>query len=699
MNVVWWGRERRPPSTPLARPQRLVNGDFGPRPQLLAAQARDVNRMIRTRRPTFTADWFDPGADDPLVVDAGGALVELFSAQMSAVLTRLNQLPDKALVEFFRVADVRPAPARAAEAIVRFTVAASAARSTLVPEGFQLSASPADGSDDPIIFETQASLHATPADLSELYVQEGSVRRDVRAENAEPTQRYFAFGARPRVGNALLIGLGNETVASPEPHLSLGLAIAAPATTPAPASRGGLATAARAPAPVLRWEALVDGVFEAMGVRADDTAVLGRSGVVELRTPRRWQASTLEGTESPRYWLRLRLIHGQFSRPPELLFVAPNMVAVKAVRTIRDDVLEPLEETAQDLFRATVPTPGARTQMRLRNTPIVPDSLTIEIDTTPLDEGDNATMIWKERPELESARPDEQVFTLDPGAGVVTFGDGIAGAAIPPGFRNVRARSYQTGGGKAGAVDADQISTLVNAAPFVTGVTNPLPASGGTDRQSRIETIRQGANLIRSGQRAVTIADYALLARFTSGAEVVRAHAISGFHPSLRGQRIPGVVGVLVVPPIRGAGPPVPTEAELDAVARHLVEQAAPAGIEVVAASPRYRRLRTRVSFQPRRDADIGTTVRQLLSALNQYVHPLSGGADRQGWPFGSTLFFTDLIRQLFDQVADVIAIPRLRITIDGVPQELCANVSLGPDELFWPEAHEVFPDEAEDRS
>lgn len=236
-------------------------------------------------------------------------------------------------------------------------------------------------------------------------------------------------------------------------------------------------------------------------------------------------------------------------------------------------------------------------------------------------------------------------------------------------------------------------SPHLHSASFVTEVTNPLPASGGTDPENQSNAVRYGPETIRARGRALTVADYALLARQASGARVARARALSGFHPAFPGLPTPGVVGVLIVPLPEDAstGPPIPTEQDLRAVAHHLSKEVAPAGVEVVAGAPRYRRVRARVGFVSDRAADVGRIVRSIADALNSYLDPLKGGDNGEGWPFGDALVFTSLIGWLL-KVADVRAIPRLQLIVNGVTQPACTDVPLRRDELFWPEGHEVFP-------
>jgi predicted phage baseplate assembly protein len=338
--------------------------------------------------------------------------------------------------------------------------------------------------------------------------------------------------------------------------------------------------------------------------------------------------------------------------------------------------------------------------MQLGATPVIPGSLIVSIDETPLTEDDDRPpeeSRWKEVDELLSHGPNDRVFTLDPVTGVVTFGDGRHGAAVPPGFRNVRAEKYEVGGGRAGAVADDEITTLLNSAPFLTEASNPLPASGGTDAEDRSVAVQRGPATIRARDRAVTVTDYALLARFAPGADVRRAHAIANFHPLYPGGSTPGVVGVLVVPPVQDAGPPIPDEQTLRAVSEHLSDKKAPAGVEVVAAAPVYRRIRVEAGFVADPAANTGEIIRTFIEEFNRYVDPLQGGEDGNGWPFGGTLFFSELLRHLLQTVPNVRAISPLRLLVDGAPKGPCSDVPLGRTELFWPDRHQVIPVEGEE--
>jgi predicted phage baseplate assembly protein len=306
---------------------------------------------------------------------------------------------------------------------------------------------------------------------------------------------------------------------------------------------------------------------------------------------------------------------------------------------------------------------------------------------------------WKQVDDLLDHGSDDEVYTLDAESGIVTFGDGISGKALPQGFRHVRAARYRVGGGAAGAVAADEITTMLSSAAFVSAVTNPMPASGGMDRESEKNAIRRGPQEFRARGRAVTVADYALMALRTPGAQIIRAHAVSGFHPSLPGRPIPGVVGVFVVPPDRGEGPPTPDENALRAVSKHLTAQLAPLGVEVVVAAPRYHRIRAVAGVVIDPAVDSSETIRRLIKELNTYLHPLTGGDDGQGWPFGGTLQYSVLVRRLLARTRGLLAVSTLNFVVDGLRSLGCADVVPKPNSLFWPEVHDVIVRESEESS
>ena len=126
---------------------------------------------------------------------------------------------------------------------------------------------------------------------------------------------------------------------------------------------------------------------------------------------------------------------------------------------------------------------------------------------------------WAEVNSLYEQSPAAKVFdvmNLPKGAAVVGFGDGVEGATLPTGQNNIIA-NYRVGIGSAGNVGAEQITTLVDRPLGVSGVSNPMPATGGQDAQT-VSGIRANAPLsVLTLGRAVSIDDYQNLAASFAG--------------------------------------------------------------------------------------------------------------------------------------------------------------------------------------
>ena len=239
---------------------------------------------------------------------------------------------------------------------------------------------------------------------------------------------------------------------------------------------------------------------------------------------------------------------------------------------------------------------------------------------------------------------------------------------------------------------------MLTAAPFVIGVTNPLPVRGGDDLEQQLQTVQRGPAAIRARGRSVTRADYSVMARFAPGANVDRAHAIPGYHPKYGAATVAGVVGVLVLSKNGDSERPIPDEQTLQSVSNYLSNQVAPVGVEVVSAVPKFREIQIQAQFISNHSSDRGKLQRQIDSRITNYLHPLYGGRNREGWPFGETLVYGDLVNVLMtEDISSDYQPPKsisLRLVVDGTPLTRCQNVALAKDELFWPIDHQIFPAE-----
>lgn len=668
MSAPWWGLDRGLGAAPSMRAGL---------PELHPARRGDVVRELLARAAAYTPDWTSRHDGD-----AGYALARLFGELAEPVLQRLNRLPDKTLVEFLRTAGIGPLAQQPARVALSFAVEGDAPGSVRVPQGTQLAVEAADGSGARIVFETERTLSAAPLTIDAAFRKTGGLFEeiDLEASLAEGAAAWRPFGPRPPAGATLVIGLAGKI--APTGSLAIGFLLAETGGAPPPVASGSGA-APPGPTALLKWEVLDGASYENAPVVRDGTRGLTQSGIVELRLPDRWRAGIPDGVDRPEpmFWLRVRLIHGSFAAAPAVQSLQLNVVEANAVQTIRDEVLEYVPGTD-------------RRRMRLSQAPVIPGSLDLVVIEGGLDgEGE---VSWQATDSLVRHGASDRVYVLDADVGELEFGDGVHGMRLPLGFRHVVARSYQIGGGLSGRVPADAAFAPVQSIAFLSAVTNSQAASGGRDVEAFEATLQRGPEEIRARGRAVTLADYELLARQAAGADVARAFAIGGRDARFPGAVVPGSVTVLLVSSDRGSEPPVPDAGTLEAASLWLTSEVAPAGIQVVAAAPRFQTIGVRAMVVVRDDADGGSAIEKALTSLEDYLHPLRGGEDGEGWPFGGIVRYQALTRMLLERTPELLAVSSLNLVVDGVLRGRCEDWAIPEAALIWPSGHEVLPVAAE---
>ncbi|MFI5456620.1 MAG: putative baseplate assembly protein [Isosphaerales bacterium] len=126
---------------------------------------------------------------------------------------------------------------------------------------------------------------------------------------------------------------------------------------------------------------------------------------------------------------------------------------------------------------------------------------------------------WDEADDLASLEPTDHEYitqTDDSDHTTVIFGNGEHGARVPTGSANIKA-VYRYGIGAAGNVQAGQISQLASHPQGAQGVINPLPASGGADRDSIVQARSNTPVAVMALDRLVSVQDYADFSRNFAG--------------------------------------------------------------------------------------------------------------------------------------------------------------------------------------
>jgi hypothetical protein len=163
---------------------------------------------------------------------------------------------------------------------------------------------------------------------------------------------------------------------------------------------------------------------------------------------------------------------------------------------------------------------------------------------------------------------------------------------------------------------------------------------------------------------------------------VARARAIPHRDPS--GQRRPGSVTVVIIPNSPDLRP-VPSFGLRDDVRRY-IEARAPAGVAeshaIEVTGPTYLPIDVAATLAPKDPTEAGRVEEESRWALAEFLSPLRGGPDGEGWDLGRSVFLSDVARALAG-VGGVDYVTDLSLSVDGV---LSANeVAVPPDRIVAP--------------
>lgn len=556
-----------------------------------------------------------------------------------------------------------------------------------------------DGFRPPVLASLSIDYTYTPAVSPAALLVENDFRyTDRTADNASG---FVPFTHDTGDGTALYLGFDR-----PFDDRAASLFFEVTPPSPAEISASAQLAASAAGPPVLAWEYASPAGWSDLGVE-DETDGLRRAGPVRFIGP----ADFLRREQFGRsyYWVRVRLVSGGFGVVPRLRCVRTNTVWARHATTQTEEILgssdghahqtfqlqrSPVLEGAQiEVFEPVAPHPGEEAELRRISGD---DAVRPVLD----DHGHllGAWVRWQEVTDFYGSGPADRHYVLDHATGEVTFGGRGRGMAPPIGTDNVRAARYHAGGGALGDVAPGEITRLVTTPPLIDGVTNPAAAAGGTDMETSARVRQLGARLLRHGHRAVAADDFEELARAASPL-VARARAITpGFFPTDCVYVTPsppaGQVLVIVVPAGTEARP-VPTLALLDDVGDYLRSRAAPA-VRLVLSGPDWVRVTASVEVVPISLDAADSVGFAVVTALEEYLHPLTGGAGGQGWEMGAVPRASDLY-PLIMAIAEVDHVRKLKLVYereiaDGVwvPHDPDAAGAAGPRGLIFSGAHAV---------
>ncbi len=620
-------------------------------------QFQDLVDEAKKRINHYCPEWTDHNVSDP-----GITLIELFAWMTDIILYRLNQVPDLHYVKFMEMFGVTLQPPTPAHTPVTFWLTASQATTVLIPAGTEVATTQTE-TKKPIVFTTDNDFEIRVPSWKTIvrYAADLEGQRRYREENLRRLKLgYFGpnedglviFSPRPpQSEDALLFGFDNDL----SHHI---LRLEFNFNT---AFGAGIVPEL----PPYEWRASTgdnNAPWALCEVDSDTTRGMNSVGAVQLHLPK---LGKQEIAGQSLYWVQVRIreLTSQdresgikpYDVSPRLRQIA-NIVAIGCTVPATHS-----QQVTKEVLGLSNGEPGQRFQ--LQATPILTrkadETLSIKLDHAIPAEEQSGDPPWVEVSDFADGDANAPYFTLDSVTGELRFGPAVQQpngdiklyGRVPPRGATLIFEKYRHGGGLEGNIEPKQLNTLKSAIPYVKRVENRQKAEGGMDAEALDAAMMRMPALLRSRQRAVCAEDFEFLARQAAPEVIARVKCLQPL-PGDANRVVPGQVYVLVIPRVvhpQGyltSSELEPKQADLDRVTAYLDERRL-LTTRLAVRAPQYHWVAVRVNLREAPGSDREAVRNEILRRLYRFLNPLTGGTDRKGWPFGRTLYLSDIYQCL----------------------------------------------------
>ena len=610
-------------------------------PRLDDRHFQDIVDEAKKRIPHYCQEWTDHNVSDP-----GVTMIELFAWMTDIILYRVNQVPDRLYIKFMEMMGVTLQEPVSAQVPVTFWLSAPQETAVTIPAGTEVASTQTE-TERSIIFTTNRPFAVTPPELKSMMSQ--VIHSDGRKKRLlSHNMRRLAAGFEgvdiyskvPQVDDALYLGFTNDLS-----HHILGIEMNYDS-----AGAAGIDPTL----PPYIWEASTDeNNWQPCAVDMDTTKGLNVNGRIHLHLP---QLHKQQLNKQNLYWVRVRvrdITPDEQKAGMRPYRTSPRLQQVKVATWGGTTLATHAEKVSNEYLGQSDGTPGQRFQ--LQAAPLLKrqegEHLLVQAEG-------QEVQVWTETADFTHSGAYENHYTLDSISGEIRFGPAVRQpdgtmklyGAIPPRGANLTFAQYRVGGGQEGNVRAGILNTLKTAIPYIARVNNREAAWGGLDAETLEAARMRVPSMMRSQGRAVSEADFEHLARQALPATIGRVKCLQ---PRPREDRVnPGQVYVLVIP--RVAQPESyleptqlePKTADVQALTAYLDERRL-LTTRLDVRAPAYRWVSARVQLRATPGVNQAEVEAQVLARLYRFLNPLTGGKDGHGWPFGRTLFVSDVYQCL----------------------------------------------------
>jgi hypothetical protein len=335
---------------------------------------------------------------------------------------------------------------------------------------------------------------------------------------------------------------------------------------------------------------------------------------------------------------------------------------------------------------------------------------------------------WSPRDDFDSSTRTDFHFACAPDTGIIQFGSGERGQTPPANcmiLLRYRSTFAAIGNIAPSTVNHDRSSPFNNvylkSLPAATRdqlktiTTNRAAGSGGSDLETLDDALGRAVEVLHAHERLLDLAtasrtvtldqidgtvvrslvspwrgvnllDLERLALSVPGTRVARAHGWASLDANFPCLTAPGVV-TLVIAPYYPVAEPVPSEGLLECVWRYL-DRRRPVATTLHITGPAYTEITATATVAIRTGAGGANVQARILSALQNFLDPLTGGPDALGWPFGRSVYRSEILR-LIQDVPGVDHVDTLSMQSDSGASQ-CGDIPLCPTALTRSGPHSI---------
>lgn len=437
--------------------------------------------------------------------------------------------------------------------------------------------------------------------------------------------------------------------------------------------------------PHLKWEYYGEGKFKEFHP-VDETRNLGQTGAITFNGFTNMQKAIFYGSEC--FWLRVtdeteKMYAETRSERPWLKGLYMNAAAVRTVRSGFEEFLSVAEYGEKpvftllnkSLYEASVWVNetgkiSTREQKKLSD-----EKRILEVR----DEDGNISELWVLWREIENflLEPEERQYVLNRNEGILEFREGSTKGFPAAGMINGIHVIYSVCAGEMGNLKAGEITGMELSIGFINQAENPLPMSGGVDRESSHRAMERQAHQIKHRHRAVTSEDFEKMALAASGA-ISRTACFSGYGE--HGERKPGHVSLVVLlKDFLNSSLYFPeTRKDLMEFMKDKIPVSLVQGNRFHIVRPVFVEIQLSVEIVVGEFQQIFSCRNSILTQLSHFLNPVDGNFGNNGWSVG-TLPKRSQIDTLLKNTEEVKEIRNLIIT--GFIRSGSETVEINPEE------------------